>query len=329
MGTYNKVFTQEKWKEVNNYNKGLLDDYMLQIKSEGKAISSQKQYFNDARIIMVYIMEELGNKPLYKLSRKSFRNMTLWMQENGMSAARINRMLSTTRNILNFALEDEEYEEDFEDSKANPNRIKGMQKEKVREIVFLTDEEIHVIIDEFINQGKLQQALLFALGYDSLARRQELYQIKRSDLSLDSNICASKIRGKRGKMYRPLYNDLTKKVLKLYFESRTDDSDYLWITRNADGTIKPASYETLYAWTISARKILLDKTGVDKEFNCHSIRHSGCENLENGTHYLCKKAGRKFELMEIQKLMNHSDLSTTQGYLADRSEEELLQAFGV
>ena len=127
MGTYNKVFTQEKWKEVNNYNKGLLDDYMLQIKSEGKAISSQKQYFNDARIIMVYIMEELGNKPLYKLSRKSFRNMTLWMQENGMSAARINRMLSTTRNILNFALEDEEYEEDFEDSKANTNRIKGMQ----------------------------------------------------------------------------------------------------------------------------------------------------------------------------------------------------------
>lgn len=329
MAVYNRIYTKEKWEVVNKFNKDLLDNYMLQIKAEGKSEGSQKQYYNDARIIMIYIMEELGNKPMYKLTRKSFRNMTLWMQENGLSSARINRMLSTTRNLLNFGMEDEDFEEEFEDCKANPSRIKGMQKEKVRDIVFLTDEEVHIIVDEFIKQGKLQQALLFALGYDSLARRQELYQIKRSDLSLDNNICASRIRGKRGKLYRPLYNDLTKKVLKLYLETRTDDTDYLWITKTADGQVREASYETLYAWTISARKILLDATGVDKEFNTHSLRHSGCDNLENGTHYLCKKAGRKFELMEIQKLMNHSDLSTTQSYLADRSEDELLQAFGV
>ena len=116
MAVYNRVFTEEKWNNVNKYNKELLSDYMLQIKAEGKALSSQKQYYNDARIILIYIMEELDNKPLYKLSRKSFRNMTLWMQENGMSAARVNRMLSTTRNLLNFGLEDEDYEE-YEENK--------------------------------------------------------------------------------------------------------------------------------------------------------------------------------------------------------------------
>lgn len=321
---YNKIYTKEKWDKVNTFNKNLLSDYCLQIKAEGKSESSQKQYYNDARIIMIYILEELGNKPLYKLSRKSFRNMVLWMQENGLSSARINRMLSTTRNLLNFGLEDEDYEEEFEDCKANPNRIKGMQKEKVRDIVFLSDEEVHIIIDTLIEEKQYSQALLCALLYDSCSRKNEIFQIKRSDISLDANICKSQVTGKRGKKYRPLYNDLTKSVFKIYDEKIPKEHETLWLTRSNT----PASIETIYAWVISWRNILQEKTGAYKEFNVHSFRHSCCDNLENGTHYICKKVGRKFELMEIQKLMNHSDLSTTQSYLADRSEEELLRAFG-
>lgn len=324
MATYNRIYSKEKWDKVNKFNKDLLSDYCLQIKAEGKSESSQKQYFNDARIIMIYIMDELDNKPLYKLSRKSFRNMVLWMQENGLSSARINRMLSTTRNLLNFGLEDEDYEEDFEDCKANPNRIKGMQKEKVRDIVFLSDQEIHIIVDALIEEEQYSQALLCALLYDSCSRKNEIFQIKRSDISLDANICKSQVVGKRGKKYRPLYNDLTKGVFKIYDENVPKDSDALWLTRS--GT--PASIETIYAWVISWREILREKTGIYKEFNVHSFRHSTCQNLKDGTHYLCKKTG-KLDLTVIQKLMNHSDISTTQSYCKDETEDELLQAFGV
>lgn len=329
MAIYNRIYNKDKWDQVSKYNKDLLENYMLQIRAEGKSPSSQKQYYNDARIILIYILEELDNKPLYKLNRKSFRNMVLWMQDNGLSPARINRMLSTCRNLLNFGLDDDDFLDDFEDCKVSPSRIKGIQKEKVREIIFLSDEEINIIIDELIEKKKFQQALLFALAYDSGSRRKELFQLKRYDIDLESNICKSKVRGKRGKMYRPIYNDLTKKVYRLYEESRTDTSDYLWITTAADGSIKPASYEALYSWVISARKILKDKLGIEKDFNPHSLRHSAADNLENGSHYICKKVGRSFTIMEIQKLLNHSDLSTTQGYLADRSEEELLSTFCV
>lgn len=329
MAVYNRIYTKEKWDKVNKFNKTLLKDYMLQIKSEGKSKGTQDQYYNDARIILIYILEELDNQPMYKLKRKSFRDMVLWLQDNGLSPARINRMLSTSRNLLNFGMDEDDYSEDFESCKANPSRIKGIQKEKVREIVFLTDQEIHTLVDAFLEKGKTQQALLIALGYDSASRRQELYQLKLDDLSLDSSICKSKVRGKRGKMYRPIYNDLTRKVLKIYLEERTDNHEALWITKDENGEIREASYESLYAWVIGARKLLEKKTGVFKEFNCHSLRHSCAENLENGTHYISKKAGRKFSIMEIQKLMNHSDLSTTQSYLADRSEDELLATFCV
>lgn len=323
---YNRVYNKERWEQVSSYNKQILEDYMLQIKSEKKSIDTQKQYYNDCRIILIYIMLQLDNKPLYKLTRKSFRNFTLWMQDNGMSSSRINRMLTCCRNMLNFCMDDDEYEDDFVESKANPNKIKGLQKEKVRDIIFLTDEEIHIIIKEFIKKKEYQKALLFALGYDSGSRRKELWQLGRYDISLESNICKTQVRGKRGKMYRPIYHQLTKDVYKLYEKSRVDDTDYLWITVDEQGKVSKASYETLYNWVISARVILQKATGEFKEFTPHSLRHSLAQNTKDGTHYLCKKTGA-LDLTVIQKLLNHSDASTTQGYLKDTTEDELLSIF--
>lgn len=225
MAVYNRIYTNEKWEKVNKYNKDLLNDYMLQIKAEGKSAGSQKQYYNDARIVLIYILEELDNKPLYKLNRKSFRNIVLWMQGNGLSSARINRMLSTCRNLLNFGLDDDDYSDEFEDCRANPSRIKGMQKEKVRDIVFLTDKEVHIIFDTLMEKGRYSEALLCALMYDSAGRRAECFQVKRSDISLDSGFTANEVIGKRGKKFKLMYHDLTKKAYTALEESRTDNND--------------------------------------------------------------------------------------------------------
>lgn len=320
MAVYNRIYTKEKWNEVNSFNKDLLKDYMLQIKSEGKSVGSQKQYYNDARIILIYILEELNNKPLYKLNRKSFRNMVLWMQENGLSPARINRLLSTCRNLLNFGLDDDDYNVEFEDCKANPSRIKGMQKEKRREIVFLTNEEVIKIYDYLIEHQEYSQALLCALMYDSACRRNEAYQVKREDISLDKNLTESEVIGKRGKKFKLMYHDLTKKAFSLLEKSRPLNSgESLWLTRS--GT--PASYESLYAWVSSWRKILNN----EKDFNPHSFRHSALENYSTGEHYVAKNLGKKFELQELKLLAHHEDLSTTDSYLRRKDDELLLEAF--
>ena len=321
MAVYNRIYTKEKWEQVNKYNKNLLSDYMLQIKAEGKSESSQKQYFNDARIMLIYILEELGNKPLYKLTRKAFRNYVLWMKENGMSPARINRMLSTSRNLLNFGLEDEDYEEDFEESKTNPSRIKGMKKEKVRDIVFLTDDEVLKIYNHLIQEEEYSQALLCVFMYESAGRRNEAYQVKRSDIDLDGNFTLSEVVGKRGKKFKLMYHHLTKEAFQLLEKNRTDDSDALWLTRS--GT--PASYESLYAWVTSWRKILDN----EKEFNPHSFRHSALENYSTGDHYVAKKLEKKFTIQELKLLAHHEDLSTTDSYLKNKDEEMLLEAFGI
>lgn len=323
--TYNKVFTQEKWDRVNKYNKQLLDDYILSIKADGKSEKTIKQYYNDARIILIYIMEDHKNKEFYKLKAKSFRNFKLWCQEKEMSPARTNRLLVTCRNLINFGMEDEEFEDDFEECRINTNRLKGLQKEEVREIIFLTDEEVEIIYNRLIQDKKYSQALLCALSYDTAARRNELFQLKREDISLDRNITKNEVIGKRKKKFRLIYNDRTKEAFKLLEENRNDDYDTLWLTISGE----PASYESLYNWVVSWRDILKEETGIYKEFGNHSFRHSCLEELNTGNHYIAKKMGKSFDLKELQLLANHSDLSTTNGYLKSKDEDMLMEAFGL
>ena len=322
---YNRIFSKEKWDKVNEFNKNLLNDYILQAKSEGKTEASIKQYFNDCRIILIYIMEEHKNKELYQLRAKSFRNFKLWMQDNGMSTARINRLLVSARNLLNFGTDDDEYSEEFEDLKVNPSRIKGLRKEEAREIVFLTDDEVNVIYNHLINKKRYSQALFCALLYDTAGRRKEIHQLKREDISYDGNMTKNKVVGKRKKEFYLLYNERTKEAYKLLEDSRKDNYTELFLTISGE----PASYETLYNWSVSWRGILKDELNIEKELNVHSFRHSALENLSDGSHYIARRMGKKFELQELKLLANHESIETTSSYLRDKSDEMLLSAFGL
>lgn len=316
MAIYNKIYTPEKWEKVNKYNKDLMEDFLVELRSQKKKEGTINQYKNDLRILFIYILEQLENKPIHKLKKKAFRGYILWLQDCEMSNARVNRLMSALRSMLEYASNEEDYEDEIEINYAS--KVKGLQKEKVRDIIFLEESEIIHIIDTLLWKKQYSQALLCAFLYDSCARKNEIHQVKRSDISLDSNVCKSYVIAKRGKKYRPLYNDLTKRVFKIFDEKVPDTNNCLWLTY--DG--KPASYDTIYSWVVSWRDLLPER----KEFNVHSFRHSCCQNLKDGTHYLCKKTG-KLDLTVIQKLMNHSDIATTQSYCKEETEEELISIF--
>lgn len=323
---YNRFVTEENWKRVNKYNKELIDDYMLELKAQGKAEGTIYQYNNDLRILCVYVLEELDNKELYKLKKKHFRNLVLYFKEKGMSNARVNRIMSAVRTLLEFASNEEDYEDEFEINYAS--KVKGLHKEDVRDIVFLSWEQVKGLYDELITRRRYQEALLLALGIDSAGRKNELYQVKKDSITMNGNF-TNEVIGKRGKKFRLMYNELTKEAYTYYMDWRgEDDVEELWVIKDSNG-VRPASLPSVYAWVKSWREILNYKFDIDCELNVHSLRHIALELLSTGEHYICKNLNKKFELSELKLLAHHNDISTTDSYLKSKDEDLLLEAFGI
>lgn len=320
---YNKIFCPVKWAEVNNYNKRMMKDFELEMKSKRMADGTIRQYMNDLRILFIYIYDELDNVPIHKLKKKHFRNYSIWLQEKDLSPRRVNRLLSAMRSMLAFAEEDDEYEDDIEVNYAA--KVKGIKNEDVREIIFLEMEEIDILRNYFIEKEMWFEATLISMLIDTGARKNEIKQIEKDTVTPEGKF-TNIVVGKRNKKFRLLYNRYTKETVVKYLEQRGEDNiKSLWVKNG-----KVVDEDDLYYIVCSWREILFSLTGTFKKFNVHSFRHSAAELLRTGEHYICKQMNdKKFELNEIRLLLNHESVATTEGYLKDRSEEELLNAFAL
>lgn len=320
----NNIFNEEVYKEVNKESKDILQDYILELKSRGRAKKTIEQYVFDIKMAYCYFQENNSNKSILDLKKRDFRNFFLMLQETGKSSARINRVQSSLRNLLEFVVDDED---DYEDYYKNPmKKIKSVEKNPVKEIVFLTDEQVDYLIDYLMERKKYQKALYVSLSYDSAARRNEIHQVKKDNF-LESNMTNSVI-GKRGKQFPLMYMNRTREIAEKYFEERGEDSiESLWVSYY-NGEARPLTYETLYQWAISFRSILEDKYDEDLPINSHSFRHTSLENYENGTHHNLKDMGKEnLSINELRVLANHENIDITQSYLKNKDQEILSDLF--
>lgn len=88
----------------------------------------------------------------------------------GVSAARINRLMSMVRTMLEYASNEQDYNYLIN----NASKVKGLPKEAVREIEFLSNDIIMKLYNYFMENEKYKDATLLALAYESSARKNEL-----------------------------------------------------------------------------------------------------------------------------------------------------------
>lgn len=325
MAKRNSFYNDTTYAQVNSENKEIIEDYILEMKSTGKSEKTIYQYTADIKMFFCWAHDNLKNKSILEMKKRDFRRFFLKLQENGASTSRINRVQCSLRNMLEFcSMDEDEYDYPINAMKG----IKGLQKEEVREIHFLTDEQINTILDYLIGKKQYQKALYLSISYESAGRRNEVFQILKEGF-LDNNK-TNTVQGKRGKKFQLLYFNRSREIAQMYFDQRGEDNiDSLW-TVGKNELKRPAKYETLYNWTVSFRKILEKQTGDFIDLNPHSFRHSSLTNYENGTHYVLKELGKdKLELKVLKTLANHSDISTTQSYLPNKDAEILAEAFGL
>lgn len=274
----NNIYSDDIYSKVNQESKELLKDYILELKVRNRAKKTIEQYEFDCKMYMCYVYDNMNNKSILDLKRRDFRNFFLFLKESGKSAARINRVQSSIRNLLQFAEDDEEIYDDYE---VNPMRkIKSVEKEPVREIVFLTDEQVDYLIEYLLEKGKTQKALFVSFAYDSVARRNEISQVEKYSFLDESQSSTNEVVGKRGKKFKLMYSKRTKELAKKWIEERGDDDvDSLWVSYY-NGKARALTYDTFYAWAISFRSILEEKYNVELPLNAHSFRHSGLKTMK-------------------------------------------------
>lgn len=326
---YNNFYTPELWEQVNKENKRILEDFLAEYKQRKKSKNTISSYFQDLRIILIYILKEHENKSVLKMNKKDFRGMSLYFTEEcGMSSARVNRLKSSINSLLTFCEEDDDY--DYEINMAK--KVKGIPRERVRDDdddFFFTFEEFIKVRDILVEKGKLQSAVLWSLGFDSAGRRNELLQVEKHGLT--ENNKTNIVVGKRGKKFCLVYLDDTKELIRQYLEERgEDDIDSLWY-KNLNGKREPVTSDALYDRICSISNILSQVRGENCNIFPHTMRHSRLECLAQGTDTrLLDENGnpKKFPLEQVQVFAHHSDVSTTQSYLKDHSDDTINAMFG-
>ena len=328
---YNNFYTPELWEQVNKKNKRILDDFIAEYKQRKMSKGTIAGYRNDLRIILIYILKELDNRCILELNKKDFRGLSLYFTEEcNMSAARTNRLKSAVNSMLTFCEEDDDY--DYEINYAK--KVKGIPKNRVKDDdddFFFTFDEFIKVRDILVEQEKWQLAVLWSLGFDSAGRKNELFQVTKHGL-LDGNK-TNVVIGKRGKKFQLVYLDDTKELIRKYLEWRGDDDiDSLWIKGSGDTKEAIIDSNVLYGRIVGISKILSDIRGEECNIFTHTMRHSRLECLSQGTDTrLLDENGepRKYPLEQIQIFAHHSDVSTTQSYLKDHSDDTINMMFNI
>ena len=328
---YHNFYTPKLWEQVNKENKRILDDFLAEYRQRKMSKGTIAGYHNDLRIIMIYILLELDNRCVLDLKKKDFRGLSLYFTEEcEMSAARTNRLKSAINSLLTFCEEDDDYEYEINYAK----KVKGIPKSRVKDDeddFFFTYEEFIKVRDILVEKEKWQLAVLWSLGFDSSGRKNELFQVEKHGL-LDGNK-TNVVIGKRGKKFPLVYLDDTKELIRKYLEWRGEDNiDSLWIKGSGENKEPISDPNVLYGRIVSISKILSEVRGKQCNIFTHTMRHSRLECLAQGTdERLLDENGRprKYPLEQIQVFAHHSDVSTTQSYLKDHSEDTINSMFGI
>ena len=328
-GVYNRVYTPELWEQVNPENKAILEDFLAEYRQQKKANSTIEAYFQDGRFILIYVLLHHKNKSILEMSKKDFRNMSIWLSEDcNMSANRVNRLKATVNSMLTYCEEDDEYNYDVNYAK----KVKGLPRERVKtndDDFFFTFKEFIAVRDRLVEIGDLQTAVLWSLSYDSAGRRNEIYQVKKTGL-LDGNK-TNIVRGKRGKAFPLVYLNDTKELIRQYLEERGDDNiESLWINGHGKNKVE-VTKDALYNRILKCSKILSEIRGEEVNIFPHSIRHSRLECLSTGQDERLKNpdgTNKVFDLDHVRVVAHHTDVGTTQGYLKNKDEDVINDMFG-
>lgn len=268
------------------------------------SINTIKSYENDLKGFIKY----LERQKLYLLNCKKndIMQYLLTLKENGYSSASIARILSSLKQFFRFLVFDSIIDHDpvegFKSPKLWLRLPKALEMEEMRKLLQI------ILSSKYFQRDIAMLELMYACGL----RVSELVRLKISDVNFEAGFVRVKGKGDKERIV-PVAPRTLERIKKYLLELRPyllkkGASDFLFLNNRGQTMTRQRFWQNLKAM------------GKLAGFNVtpHMIRHSFATHLLEGG----------ADLRSLQKMLGHSDISTTQIYTKvsmDRIRREYLK----
>ena len=279
-------------RQVPTFAEFIEQRYLPYVKGYKKAANSDVSYLNNQ------ILPVLGKKYLDEITKKDIIDFHHGLKAKGYKPGTCNRSLILLRYAFNLAIRWE-----IPGIKANPTKdVPLFDDHDGKRDRFLSQEETQRLFVAVQQSSNPMLQYIITMLILTGARKREVLDCRWQDLDLDKR----QWRIPTTKAGRPRYVPLSSGVITL-LANVPHDARCPYVFANPK-TKKP--YESIFNSWNTARK----QAGLS-EVRIHDLRHSFASFLVN--------AGRS--LYEVQRILGHTQIKTTQRY-AHLSQDTLLDA---
>lgn len=274
-----------------------VDSFINYISSEkGLSKNSIESYSRDLKFFIEFIIKNFNIEDIKSLTKHHILLYLNELKQKGKKTTTISRNITTLRNFFKFLVKEKIIDIDYSKYFEVPKIYR-----KLPEVLSIVEVNKLLEAPNYNDILGLRDKAMLELLYASGLRVSELLSIESADINFELGYV--KILGKGSKERIVPIGSIALHWCKKYIEearptliSKNKEISIMFV--NKDGN--PLSRQGF--WKII--KYYAKKVGITKKISPHIIRHSFA------THLLENNA----DLRAVQKMLGHSDISTTQIY---------------
>lgn len=257
---------------------------------KGLSANTLEAYKRDIEKFRTHI-EESG-KTITRFKRADITSYINFLRDSGNQTSTIARNIASIRGLCRFFLIEGIIKEDPVENLSTPKGWKKIPR-------IIGSEEVTDLLNKPAGKTlSLRDRAILEIIYSSGLRASEVINIKMGDINFEAGFIT--VTGKGSKERVVPVNELALKTLTDYIENSRPDilkkraSQYLFIAKGG----KPMTRQRL--WQL----IKTYASGLSENISPHTLRHCFASHLLDGG----------ADLRALQKMLGHTDISTTQIY---------------
>ncbi len=283
-----------------------IKDFVVYLREVKRTSANTEVSYQRDLLQMASYLREKGITEVSKVTRTSLNSYILHLEKEGKATTTISRVLASMKAFFHYELSCGRIRRD------PAELIKAPRVEKKLPTI-LTVEEVNCLLAQPGGEApkEIRDKAMLELLYATGIRVSELIHLKLEDVNLNVGFitCRDGVKERTvpfGKVARQSLMDYMERARKVLLKGNESE----WLFTNCSG--KPMSRQGF--WKII--KYYGEKAGIQADITPHTLRHSFAAHL--------LKSGA--DVHAVQAMLGHSDMATTQAYMAYSRAGEMRDA---